>query len=160
MQNYELLYILPPTLTETEAPVAAGRISTMLQDAGGSITQDVDLGRKKLAYPIKHHQYGYYRLVEFSAEPASVVKLNNTFRLSPELLRYLMLVKPEKTQATIERDEALRARMAARRQQRMSTTATEAATAAAAAGTDETPALSAEELDKKLEKILEDGPNL
>lgn len=155
-QRYELMYILPPTLTENEAPQEAEKISASLKNHGAEVAQEVDLGKKKLAYPINHHHYGYYRLLEINAEPNSLAKLDNVLRLTANLLRYMVIVKPTKSQATIERDQALRARLAAKRQQR----AAEAKTISREPALPIKPTLTPEELDKEIEKILEENPDV
>lgn len=154
MKQYELMYILPSSLTEEEAPEHAGKITSLLQAATCQITQEVDLGKKKLAYPINHDRYGYYRLVEFSAEPTVLNKLNESLRLSRELLRHLIIDKPVKSEAVIERERALKERLAARRQRDGVVSSTPAPTE------DQTANLSAEELDKKLEEIIDEGPTV
>lgn len=158
MQQYELLYILPATLTDEEAPKLAAKISGLLQNQEARIIQEVDLGKKRLAYPIEHQHYGYYRLVEFQTEPARVQKMNDVLRLSQDVVRHQIIVKPEKSQATIEREQALRARLAARRAERLRTSSAQATTSAVA----EAPAiiLTPEELDKKFEKILDENPEV
>src|SRR3989338_5538722 len=159
MQRYELMYILPPTLTENEVPATTEKISTLLKDNGAEISQEVDLGKKRLAYPINHHQYGYYRLLEMNSEPSNIAKMNNALRLSPHVLRYQIIVKPVKSQATVEREQALKARLAVKRQQRALAAETPAATRYEPAAP-QAPTLTPEELEKKIEKILEENPDV
>jgi len=159
MQRYELMYILPPTLTENEVPATTEKISTLLKDNGAEISQEVDLGKKRLAYPINHHQYGYYRLLEMSSEPSNIAKMNNALRLSPHVLRYQIIVKPVKSQATVEREQALKARLAVKRQQRALAAETPAATRYEPTAP-QAPTLTPEELEKKIEKILEENPDV
>lgn len=158
-QRYELMYILPPTLAENEVPGSTEKITTLLKDNGAEISQEVDLGKKRLAYPISHHQYGYYRLLEMNSEPSNIAKMNNALRLSPHVLRYQIIVKPVKSQATIEREQALKARLVAKRQQRALATETPTATHYESV-TPQTLTLTPEELEKKIEKILEENPNV
>ncbi len=153
-KNYELMYILPSSLTETEAPEHAAKIGGLLNTAQAQITQEVDLGKKKLAYPINHDRYGYYRLVEFTTDSGTIQKLNESLRLSRELLRHLIIEKPVKSEAVLERERALKERLAARRQ-RPETQVTSEKQIAEPVST-----LSAEELDKKLEEIVEETPNI
>lgn len=148
------MYILPSTLTEEEAPQRATKITELLQGVGGSITQEIDLGKKKLAYPINHDRYGYYRLVEFTAEPSALNKLNESLRLSRELLRHMIIDKPVKSQMVIEREQALKEKLAARRQR------DHVAQDAPVAKNEDVPVLSAEEIDKKLDEIIEEEPQI
>ncbi|OGL60447.1 30S ribosomal protein S6 [Candidatus Uhrbacteria bacterium RIFCSPLOWO2_12_FULL_46_10] len=152
------MYILPPTLTEDEVPGATEKITNLLKDNGAEITKEVDLGKKRLAYPIEHHQYGYYRLLELSAEPSRLAKINSVLRLATNVMRHQIIVKPIKSQVTVEREQALRARLAVKRQQRA---AAEAPSVSAPEPSPvSTPSLTPEELEKKIEKILEENPNV
>lgn len=150
MRQYELLYILPPTFTDNDVGGAAGRVSELLVKNGAQITQEVDLGKKRLAYPIKKHQYGYYRLAELTIEPAVLQKLDELLTLSPEVVRHQIVTKPAKSAAVVEREQALRARLAAKRAQRRTGAATVEATST----------LSAEEIDKKIEAIADIAPDV
>ena len=155
MQHYELMYVLPPTLTEEEVPQSAEKISNLIQDSGAEIVQEIDLGKKRLAYPINHHQYGYYRLLELNSEPDKIAKINELFKLATNALRHQILARPVKSQATVEREQALRARLAAKRQRRASIPETITPETIAPG-----PTLTPEELEKKIEKILEEDTNI
>ena len=135
-------------------PPVIAKVTEQLQVNGCEVSHEVNLEKRRLAYPIKHERYAYYRLVEFSAEPSAVAKLNETFRLTQDILRHLIVEKPVKSAATIEREQALRTRLAARRQQR----AVAAGVAEEAAAESATPAMSAEELDEKLSRIVDEAP--
>jgi len=91
MEKYELLYILPAKYTEAEAKVLTDKIGGIVTAAGGSVTETHDLGKRKLAYPIKHARNGQYILTFFEAETPVIAKLNDTFRLSTDILRHLIL---------------------------------------------------------------------
>jgi len=154
MQQYELLYILPATMTDEEAKKEAVKITDLLKQNGADISQEINLEKKKLAYPIKNQRYGFYQLVEFTSETSAIAQLNSTLRLSQNVLRHMIVEKPVKSQETLEREQALRDRLAARRQQRTTTT-TSAVTAQKIVKEE---SISAEELDRKLSEILEEGP--
>jgi small subunit ribosomal protein S6 len=153
MKKYELMFILSPNLTEDEVNTEAKKTIDQISKLGIEVGQIVDLGKKKLAYAIKKQRHGYYQLVEFSSEGSVLKEVNDTLRLDQTVLRHLITEKPEKSPEQIEKEQALRAKLAAKRQQndndsKIRDTKTK---------TDET--LSPEELDKKLSKILEDTPS-
>ncbi len=89
MQNYELLLILPGTLSENEVDPLIEKVSKIIEEAGASNFSVVKLEKRRLAYPIKHIRYGYFNLAYFEAEPEVVVDIQNKLRLIPELLRAL-----------------------------------------------------------------------
>ena len=59
MSNYELTYILRP-LDEAGLATTNDRISTVVLNAGGEILARNDWGRRRLAYPIRKTNDGYY----------------------------------------------------------------------------------------------------
>lgn len=96
MKKYELLYILPAKFTDAEIVELRKKISGMVTAVGATITEEHDLGKRKLAYAINHARTGSYILVYFEAEAAALAKLNTTLRLSSDLLRYLIVERDMK----------------------------------------------------------------
>ncbi len=90
MQNYELLLILPGTLSEDEVEPLLEKVSKIIVDAGGANFLVEKLEKRRLAYPIKHIRYGYFNLAYFDAEPEVVVSIQKKLVLIPELLRALV----------------------------------------------------------------------
>jgi small subunit ribosomal protein S6 len=90
MKNYELLYILPGTLSEDEAAPLAEKVNSVLSESGATEVVINDLGKNRLAYPIKNIRYGYFRLVRFQAEPAVVEVIKGKLDLLAEVLRYFV----------------------------------------------------------------------
>ena len=154
MEKYELLYILPAKYTEAEAKVMADKISGIVTANGGTVSETHDLGKRRLAYPIKHARNGQYILTFFEAEPKSIAKLNDTFRLSTDLLRHLIVERnplitkipslveePEGAIRPVHREHVHERPQAAPIQRPI------------AAPAKETP-ITMEEIDKKLDEIL------
>jgi len=90
MQNYELLLILPGTLSEDEVDPLVENISKVIEDNDGTNLSVEKIEKRRLAYPIKHIRYGYFNLVYFEAEPEAVVTIQKKLLLNPELLRVLV----------------------------------------------------------------------
>lgn len=97
MQNYELLFILPGTMSEDEAAPVVEKVKKAVADNAG-VGWDLEaMEKRRLAYPMKHIRYGYFYLAFFHAEQASAVKIQNELRLMPGLLRALVAkFNPEK----------------------------------------------------------------
>lgn len=109
--HYELLFILPNKFTEDEAKTASERIEKTLEEQGGAITSREFWGKKKLAYPIKHNIYGYYSLLEFDLEGKQLAKIDKTMRLSHEVIRFLITKKKVKSEAEIQRQAKITAKI-------------------------------------------------
>jgi small subunit ribosomal protein S6 len=87
MKNYEILCVLPGTLAETEVEEVSKRVFSVLEENGAKNVQVEDMGKSRLAYPMKHIRYGYFRLFRFEVETDVVKKIEDKLRLFPELLR-------------------------------------------------------------------------
>ncbi|OGH92226.1 MAG: 30S ribosomal protein S6 [Candidatus Magasanikbacteria bacterium RIFOXYD1_FULL_40_23] len=88
-KKYELLLVLPGTLDEKEAAKQIQEIKESLT----SQAQDIELnnlGKVRLAYPIKQIRYGYYYTVIFNAEPEVVINISNKLKLRSDILRSMI----------------------------------------------------------------------
>lgn len=99
MKKYELLYILPAKFTDAELVELRKKISGIVTGTGAVISEEHDLGKRKLAYPINHVRNGNYVLVYFEAEPTVLAKLSTVLRLSTDLLRHLLIERDLKVTA-------------------------------------------------------------
>lgn len=87
---YELLYIVPTPFTEKDLPDIAKKIKTVIEETGGKIIKEKNLGNKKLAYPIKQVYRGFYILVNFRIDSNKIIELNKKLGLTTEVLRHLI----------------------------------------------------------------------
>lgn len=94
--RYELLYIIPATVVETEVGGVETKISTLITKYGATVELTKRLGKLHLAYQIEKQRYGYYVAVVFTAEKASVAKIEESLRISNDILRH-MITASEKT---------------------------------------------------------------
>lgn len=81
MNNYELMVIFTPVLSEEEYKAAQKKYTDLITDAGGQIVHSNPWGLKSLAYPIQKKTTGIYWVLEFTA-PSS---FNEPFKV--QLLR-------------------------------------------------------------------------
>jgi small subunit ribosomal protein S6 len=86
---YETIFILRPTLNDQEISEAIESYRDLLVREGAEMYRHEDLGKKKLAYEIKHFQNGHYAIFQYRAKPSAVNELERTFKISEDLLRYL-----------------------------------------------------------------------
>lgn len=92
MKNYEIMYILAPTLDEAGTKSAVESLHKILTDNGAKITGVKEWGMKDLAYPIKKQTKGYYVVVNFSGEPAAINEFDRIVKLDTRVLRFLVTV--------------------------------------------------------------------
>lgn len=89
--RYELLYIIPTTFTDEEAGTVEQKISGLLTKVGATTESTTRLGKFRLAYAIKKQRHGHYVLVMFTADHSMIAKLDELLRITPEILRHLIL---------------------------------------------------------------------
>jgi len=109
--HYEILFIVPNKFTDDEAKTVSGKIEKTISDNGGQITYSEYWGKKKLAYEIKHNAYGYYGLFEFDLEGKLLAKVDQTLRLSTDVLRHQIVIKKKKSNEELTRDKEIRAKI-------------------------------------------------
>ena len=92
MKNYEIMYILAPTLDEAGTKSAVESLHKILTGNGAKITGVKEWGMRDLAYPIKKQTKGYYAIVNFEAEPVAVNEFDRIVKLDTRVLRFLVTV--------------------------------------------------------------------
>jgi small subunit ribosomal protein S6 len=98
LQHYELLYIIPVKFAGTEFEKIQNKVKDIIQKEGGEIDYEENLGKKKLAYAIKHNTQGFYILNEFDIETDKIKILNEKIKLTSEVLRHLIVKKKKITE--------------------------------------------------------------
>jgi small subunit ribosomal protein S6 len=177
MQQYELLYIVPAQFTDEEVGGIQKQVSTLVTKVGGKLLEDHSLGKIRLAYPIKKVNHGTYILAYVEAEGSMVAELDRQLRLTDEVLRHTIVDRVPGSKSTDYEltsyvaplsEEAMEARSAKkparsgsapRPPRRERTSKPDAITAVAppapSVSSTEEKTMSMEELDQKLDKILE-----
>ena len=67
MNNYELMVIFTPVLSDEEFRSAQRKFTTLVTENGGQIVAENAWGLKSLAYPIQKKTTGLYWVVEYQA---------------------------------------------------------------------------------------------
>ena len=92
MRDYELTVVISPSVADDEVTATLEKkVSQLITERGGSITEVKPWGRKKLAYPIKNHNEGNYVLTIFKMDPNLTAELESSLELSEEILRHLLV---------------------------------------------------------------------
>ena len=87
MRLYELVTISPPAMGEEEVEALASEISGLLQAEGAELVRLDRWGRKRMAYPIRHHQDGLYFYALFKTEGEVSNTIERKLRLREAILR-------------------------------------------------------------------------
>lgn len=162
MQHYEILIIISSKITEEELPFVIDKIVTLIKREGGEVTLDKNLGKRKLAFGIKQNRYGFYVLLEFNLPPEKLKNMEKDLALLEEVVRYQTVkakIKTEKELAA-EKSRAIRLK---EEEKLISLEKEREKVVTPSQKLEEKPPveppkkkISLEELDKKLDKILDD----
>ena len=91
MHHYETIFIINPDLDESETNNIIEGVKTTVESGGGKILKIDPSGKKKLAYPIKRHNDGYYVLFVFESEPDFVRQLNTYYQIIEPILKHIVV---------------------------------------------------------------------
>ena len=89
MNNYELMVIFTPVLSDDEFKAAQRKYTQLVTDNGGSIVAENPWGLKSLAYPIQKKTTGLYWVMEYTALPEFNEKLKIQLLRDETVLRHL-----------------------------------------------------------------------
>ena len=89
-RDYELVMILSPEATESEAAQTVSRISDIISDGGGDISQQDNWGIRRLAYPIQRFIEGNYFLTRCQMEAQAASDLDKTLNAAQDVMRHLV----------------------------------------------------------------------
>ena len=107
MASYELTYIARADVDDAGLTALMDRVSTMIQNAGGTVLNRKILGKRRLAYPIKKVSEGTYIYLALSLPQTQVRTIERNLTLNDAVLRSLVvrveedeLILPEPPAAT------------------------------------------------------------
>lgn len=92
MTNYEVMFILDPTLSEEEKKAAIEKVQGVISEHGELGDTDV-WGLRKLAYPIQKKNEGYYVVTEFKADTEFPKELDRRIKISDQIIRHMIVNK-------------------------------------------------------------------
>ena len=90
MNNYELMVIFTPVLSDEEFKAAQKKYSDLVTEAGGEIVHSTPWGLKSLAYPIQKKTTGIYWVVEFKAPSSFNEKLKVQLLRDEQVMRHMV----------------------------------------------------------------------
>ena len=90
MRNYEIIFIVDPTLSSDEVKTTAENIEHEIKGYGAQIVAVDAIGLRQLAYPINRRASGVYYCVEFATEGADwLTKFELNLKRNERLMRFL-----------------------------------------------------------------------
>ncbi len=155
MQHYELTYIIPVKYSEEEQGKISEQVKDLIFKNEGKITKEGGLGILKLAYPIKQVNQGNYIVLEFDVEPEAAKVIDKELKLMNEVLRHLIVKKTPESEKAMEQALLKEKKAKLEEQREEKTEEKKEETKTSQEKTSEKKKVSIEELDEKLDKILD-----
>jgi small subunit ribosomal protein S6 len=93
VDKYELAVLFHPDL-EIDLEKATSQIEKLVKEAGGTITETDNWGKRKMAYKIAGHEHAVYVFYTLELPAAGVKQLNNVLNITDEVIRFL-ITKPD-----------------------------------------------------------------
>ncbi len=90
MKEYELTVLIHPDL-EADLETPLNKVRDIIKAAGGTIAREDNWGKKKLAYPINREEFAVYVYMDLELPAEAPLKISNTFNITDEVLRYLLV---------------------------------------------------------------------
>lgn len=95
MTKYEIMFIISTQLTEEDRKAAVEKVEKILTKFGASELSTELMGERKLAYPIKKKENGYYVLTTFNIDGTQLVEVEKNLNITESILKY-MIIRVEK----------------------------------------------------------------
>ncbi len=102
--HYELTTIIDSNIPDNEHPEIIEKIKKLITKNKGKISSENNLGRKKLSYPIEKLLKGVFICLEFDIEPKTLKSIEKELKLNKNIIRYLIIKKPENAKPIIAED--------------------------------------------------------
>lgn len=91
MRNYEIMFIVRPTLSEDETKAVIKNFGDVLTSNGAKVVDTKDMGQRELAYEIRDCKSGYYYVYEVEANDDKAVKeFDRLALISNDIIRHLI----------------------------------------------------------------------
>ncbi len=91
MKRYEAMFILKPDLDKTGQDKILGHIQELVAKHQGTINETKEMGKNRLAYPLKKYKEGIYYLIKFNIIPDAVDVIKKNLVLNESILRMLVV---------------------------------------------------------------------
>ena len=114
MNNYEIAVLYDPGL-EIDLDKAEARVKKIITDNAGKVVSSDNWGKRKLAYPIAKNDFAVYVFYRVDMPSEAVQKIEQTFNITDEIIRFLITKPDLKAKAKAEALAAEKAKKAAER---------------------------------------------
>lgn len=91
MNKYEMMFIVKTTIDEAAVKTTVENLKSVITSMKGEITDEKDMGQKKLAYTINKEVNGFYYVIDFNANNELVAELDRKARIDENVIRHMII---------------------------------------------------------------------
>ena len=95
MRNYELVVIFDPSLEEEAVDKELSKVTSLLEKEKCEVSDIDKWGVRKLSYPIKKQENGYYIILYFKGISSVIPELDRINKINDKVLRHLVVKSNE-----------------------------------------------------------------
>ena len=103
---YESTVMINAALDDDQIEVEVSRLQENIINFGGEIIEVEKVGRKRLAYIVNKSKIGYYAIFRFNAPSNVVAKLERSYGLNDNVLRFLTILLDKDALEYFEKNKA------------------------------------------------------
>ncbi len=89
MNRYESIFVINPELKEEKRKELIEKLKGIITSGGGKLLGLDEWGVRRLAYPIKGCEEGYYCFLNLEVSPSVIESLERSYRTIEEIIKYL-----------------------------------------------------------------------
>ena len=90
MNKYESIISINPSVDEEKVNELTTKFTDMINE-DGKVEKVDNLGKKKLAYPVKKNAEGYYVVFYFTANPSIIAELERNYRITDDVIKFMTI---------------------------------------------------------------------
>ncbi len=91
MRNYELMFVVRPTLEEEATLTVLANMKNVLEQQKAKIVSEKNMGRRELAYEVKGFKNGNYFLLVVEATPEAVKEFDRVANINEDIIRHIVV---------------------------------------------------------------------
>lgn len=95
MDKYEIMFIVKNTIDDEANKKVADTLKDLITTDKGNIIEFKEMGKRKLAYPIKKELTGTYYVMNVEAKHETIKEFDRKVRLNENVLRHLIIKEGE-----------------------------------------------------------------
>jgi len=92
MNKYESVIIVNPNVDEAGLKALEEKFTGLINE-NGKVESVENMGKKKLAYEINKNKEATYMLFNFEAKPDSIVELERVYRITDDIMKFIVVKK-------------------------------------------------------------------